>query len=139
MMQYQHILVAVDFSEQDKKTLDAAERISKLFGAKLSIVHFVEPLPATAFSYASAVDIDNKRSKNSKDKLALIGEKLNIPTQDQIVKECLPKAGIVNLAKKLSSDLIILGSHGHHGLTHLLGSTAHAVTSHASCSVLIVK
>jgi nucleotide-binding universal stress UspA family protein len=47
---------------------------------------------------------------------------------------------IVQMANHLNVDLIIIGSHGRTGLTHLLlGSTAERVVEHAQCPVLVVK
>lgn len=138
-MIYTHILVATAFSERCQSTLEHAQNIAKNHNAKLSIVHFIEPLPATAFSYAGAIDVDKQRINAAKSKLKEVGESLGILEEDRYVSETLPKAGIVKLAKKLNVDLIIVGNHGHNPMMHMLGSTADAVAHHAHCDVLIVK
>lgn len=139
MTNYQHILVATDFSDKCGTTLDAAQHQAKLHGAKLSIAHFIEPLPATAFSYTSAVDVEKQRSENATKNLKEVAGKFDVPEQDQYTMEGLPKSGITHLAKEIGADLIVVGSHGHNPILKLLGSTAHAVSHHAHCDVLIVR
>jgi universal stress protein A len=43
------------------------------------------------------------------------------------------------MAEELDADLIVLGTHGRHGLGLMLGSTANAVLHGAPCDVLAVK
>lgn len=51
-----------------------------------------------------------------------------------------PKSSIIEIAKQLGTDLIVIGSHGRKGVDHfLLGSVSEAVARYASCSVLIVR
>lgn len=138
-MIYSHILVATAFSEKCQNTLEHAKQMTTLHQAKLSIVHFVEPLPASAFVYAGAIELDKKRNKAAQDKLDELGEFFNIPPQDRYISEASPKAGIVKLAKKLKVDLIILSNHGHSAALHFLESTAETVAHHAPCDMLIIK
>ena len=57
-----------------------------------------------------------------------------------LLKKNFPKHAISTLAKDLNADLIVIGSHGHHGLIrNFLGSTASAVVNHAPCDVFVVK
>jgi universal stress protein A len=46
---------------------------------------------------------------------------------------------IIQFAQAMSADLIIVGSHGQHGISHLLGSTAGSLLHHADCDVLVVR
>ena len=50
-----------------------------------------------------------------------------------------PATAITDLARKLDSDLLVIGSHGRHGLRALLGSTANAVLQSAPCDTLLVN
>jgi nucleotide-binding universal stress UspA family protein len=51
-----------------------------------------------------------------------------------------PADVIVHFAQERGADLIVMGSHGHTGLRHLLlGSVAEKVLRHAPCPVLIVR
>lgn len=67
----------------------------------------------------------------------LQGDKLRVTTE-VIVGH--PRYVITDEAEKWGADLIVVGSHGHRGLTRLLlGSVSQAVASHAKCSVEIVR
>ena len=50
-----------------------------------------------------------------------------------------PESEIHSLAKELKVDLIVVGSHGKHGLSLLLGSTANGVLQGSPCDVLAVR
>jgi len=138
-MLYKNILIATAFSNNCERTLNHAKSIAATHNAELHLVHFVEPLPATAFSYAGTTLVDEKRLKSAREKLAIAVKTLGIPAAQAYLNEALPKAGIVNLAKKLNIDLIIVGSHGDSALAGLLRSTADAVVHHSICDILIVK
>ena len=59
---------------------------------------------------------------------------------DTAVRQGDPRTVIVDEAAEWGADLIVLGSHGHTGLTRLLlGSVAQAVVAHAPCSVEVVR
>jgi nucleotide-binding universal stress UspA family protein len=53
---------------------------------------------------------------------------------------CEPRAVILDEASKWDADLIVLGSHGRHGMDRLLmGSVSEAVAFHANCSVEVIR
>ena len=51
----------------------------------------------------------------------------------------VPGQEIVRIAEQEHIDLIVVGSHGRHGLALLLGSTANSVLHHAGCDVMAVR
>ncbi|MBP9726851.1 MAG: universal stress protein [Gammaproteobacteria bacterium] len=138
-MSYQNILVTTAFSEECERTLKHAKWLATSCNAKLHLVHFIEPLPAAAFTYASAGLIDEQRIQAAKEKLAQIAKELEIPAENFYLEESLPKAGIVNLAKKLQIDLTVIGNHKNGFLASIIGCTANSVLHHSICDVLIVK
>ncbi len=60
-------------------------------------------------------------------------------TQEVVVSEHSAKREIVRFAKERRIDLIVVVSHGRHGISALLGSTADGVLHTASCDVLAVR
>jgi universal stress protein A len=50
-----------------------------------------------------------------------------------------PKQEIVRLAEQEGIDLIVVGSHGRHGLSLLLGSTANSILHYAGCDVMTIR
>lgn len=142
MNHYKHILLAVDFSDHAKQVTNKAEELAQANQAKLSIVHVVENLPITDAAYGPIpfdVDLTQEWLDASKQRLKALGEKLGIPEQRQWLEIGSAKLEIVRVAEENGVDLIVVGSHGRHGLALLLGSTANGVLHHAKCDVLAVR
>ncbi|MCX4188552.1 universal stress protein [Methylophaga sp. OBS4] len=141
--EYQHILIAADFSKHGQAICQKARALAERHQAKLSICHIVEDFPLTDFAYEPmiSVDIDMRDAllDAGKKQLAKLAASLNIPEQQQWAECGSPSTDIVRLADDNDVDLIVVGSHGRHGIQLLLGSTANAVLHHAHCDVLAVR
>jgi universal stress protein A len=142
-MTYRHILVAVDFSEHAERAVERASDLAKHYSAELSMVHVVEYLPILDPSFGPVVPFDVDLSETmleaGKKRIAELGERSGIPENHRWVEMGSPKAEIVRIAEEQKADLIVLGSHGRHGVALLLGSTAASVMHHAGCDVLAVR
>lgn len=134
---YTHVLAPTDLTDDGKETVHKAWELANQYDAKLSLVHVIEPIPA--YGYPGMTDILSPHIEQAKVDLAQLGEELNIPVEDQHVELGPTKVSILHLAEKLKADLIIVGSHGRHGISRLLGSTANAVLHGAQCDVLTVR
>jgi universal stress protein A len=141
-MSYQHILIAVDLSEECTPVLQRAEEIARNTKARLSIVHIIEPM-AMAFGGDVPMDltlIQQQQFEQAKTSLAKLAEQYPDISEDQrhlIFGQ--PRQEIHRLATEHECDLIVVGSHGRHGLALLLGSTANDVLHGAPCDVLAVR
>lgn len=138
---YQSILLAIDLHPTcDEITAKRASDMAKQCGAKLSIVHAVEHINAygVAQAYPTVIDLEEQMLKEAQEGLAKFAAQYGIPAQQQFVEIGSPKSVILNKADEVKADLIIVGSHGRHGISLLLGSTANAVIHHAHCDVLAV-
>lgn len=141
-VKYRHILLAVDLHPNcDKTTVERAVTIANDFGAKLSMVYGVEHISVygIAQAYPTVLDLEEQIVSDAKEVLAKLGEKCGISLENQYVEVGPPKSIILAKAAELQVDLIVMGSHGRHGLGLLLGSTANAVLHHATCDVLAVR
>jgi len=140
---YQSILLAIDLHPTcDEITAQRAVDMAKMAaGAKLSIVHAVEHINAygVAQAYPTVIDLEEQMLKEAQEGLARFATKYNIPAGQQFVEIGSPKSVILNKADEVKADLIIVGSHGRHGISLLLGSTANAVLHHAHCDVLAIS
>ena len=141
-MPYEHILVAVDLTDECDPVINRASESAKANGAKLSLIHIVEPM-AMAFGGDVPMDLSQLQQQQfdqAKDRL----ERL-IAKYPQLHKDYChlnygqPRQEIHALAKAQNCDLIVVGSHGRHGLALLLGSTANDVLHGAPCDVLAVS
>lgn len=143
MANYQKILLATDFSEFSAQTAAHAALMAEKFGSELSVLHVVEPPPMTDPAYGGIFpldfDVTGQLIDAAQTMLAKISENLGIPKELQWVELGNPKVEIVRLAAEKSVDLIVIGTHGRHGIAVLLGSTASSVIHHAHCDVLTVR
>ncbi|AYG09085.1 universal stress protein [Pseudomonas fluorescens] len=140
-MTYQHILVAVDLTEECDPVIKRAVAIAG-DTVKLSLVHIVEPM-AMAFGGDVPMDLSQLQQQQfdqAKERLDRLIAKYPALKKDQShLTYGQPRQEIHHLAKEQNCDLIVVGSHGRHGLALLLGSTANDVLHGAPCDVLAVK
>lgn len=141
MSQYQHLLLAADFAPESAPVEQRARALADALGAKLSAVHVQEPI---AIAYGGEfpmdlTDLHHELEKRAKEQLQQLGERLNIPAAQRHFVIGITEKEILNLAQEEKADLLVVGSHGRHGLALLLGSTANDVLHHASMDVLAVK
>lgn len=144
MSLYKTIVVAVDFSPAAETVTRRAMDVAERCGAALELVHVVEYLPpldigyepvtAPEWSVDEQVLIDNARKS-----LEDLAERQGMGDVPRHVELGAPKQVIVRVARERNADLIVIGSHGRHGIGRLLGSTADGVLHHAACDVLAVR
>jgi len=143
MENYQHILIAADFSEHSQQVINRAQELAERYQAKLSICHIIEDFPIADFAYEPMISIDldmrDAMLDSGKKHIADIAGKFNIAEENQWVEFGSPSLNVVRLAEEHKVDLIVVGSHGRHGIKLLLGSTANGVLHHALCDVLAVR
>lgn len=142
-MIYKNILVAHDFSDSGTKAFHRALALADEFEVKLHLLHVVEYIIPIDTTFGTISPFDGDLSEqlldNARGRLVHLGQKHGIAEGRCRVELGSPKVEIIRVAEELRSDLIILGSHGRHGLGLLLGSTAASVVNHASCDVLSVR
>ena len=136
---YKHILFATDLTEDTEYLLQKVRAICGLTSAKLSLVHVVEPLPGYSYAYLGIEDIEGQLLNEARQSIEKLGAQLKVPVAGQHVEVGPTKTKILKIADDVAADLIICGSHGRHGLSLLLGSTANAVLHGAKCDVLTVR
>jgi universal stress protein A len=143
MDDYQHILLAVDYSEHGEYVAQKAKGLAKKYQATLSIIHVLDNIPMPDTSYGTVIPLEQDSSygllEAEKAKLKQMAEKLDIDDANQWLVWGVPKEEIVQIAEQEAIDLIVVGSHGRHGLALLLGSTANSVLHYAKCDVMAVR
>jgi universal stress protein A len=143
MLNYKHILLTTDLSQDTVKLSERARNIAKCSNAKLSLVHVLEYTPVVygsgEFSIPLDVNIEETLHKRAAEALANLGQQIGVAAADQYVEIGSIKRAVANLAEKINADLIIVGTHGRHGVEILLGATANAILHQAKCDVLAVR
>ncbi|MCE1188380.1 MAG: universal stress protein [Ignavibacteria bacterium] len=140
------ILVPVDFSENSKAALEYAHSFIKMFNAELILTHIIEPIvypPDFSLGQITLPTDDLKEIENRvRSELAKWAEderNVGIKTKS-IIATGKPFLEIIQIAKDEDVDLIIISSHGHTGMEHILfGSTSEKVVRKAPCPVLTVR
>ena len=137
------ILVPVDFSDCSKKALRYAIPFAREFGASIILLTVVQiPYHGNDFEGFSLPLLETElRNGAIKQMEKLVAEEVPIDvTRETVVKVGRPVHEIVAVEVELDVDLIVVSTHGHTGLKHmLLGSTAENVVRHAKCPVLVVR
>ncbi len=144
-MAYTHVLAAVDLTEEADQVLTEAKRIADDHGAKLSLLTVVKPLTQVyggldmaAYTQAT-VNFEREAQTQAAEQLKELGGRFGIKAENTYAVIGGPSPQIVEVANDQGADLIVIGSHGKHGLGLLLGSTANGVLHHADCDVLTIR
>jgi universal stress protein A len=143
MQNYRHILLAADLSDLSGPVTDRARDLAEKYQAQLSIVHAVEGLPLDDVPYGPMTpfdfDLTGYLLDSARKRIETIADLLAIPKDRRWVEIGRPKVEILRIAEEQSVDLIVMGTHGRHGIELLLGSTATGVMHHANCDVMAVR
>ena len=138
------ILVPLDFSRQAAPVLEWALHLAAVHGSSIVLLH-VYHLPVEFQQLEGAylpADFWANVKQEAEQQLGLHAERVRadgIEVEAQ-VREGYPATVIVEEAESRGADLVVLGTHGHTGIKHLLlGSIAERVVQHAPCPVLTVK
>jgi len=132
----------VDFASNAEQICDKALNLAGSGAGELSLVHVLEPIITdSAFDSLPALpaDFEEAMLNNARSRLTQLGEKYSIPEARLFLELGDTRREIIRIAEEQGADLIVVGSHGRHGVALLLGSTANAVLHHAHCDVLAVR
>lgn len=142
MENYNKVLLALDFSEHTEMLCNKAVSIAEKHSAELVLIHVIEPIIIDSgydFLPVSDIDLEEGMVENANKQLQEIAQQHGIAKQNIRLQRGSTKQEILSVAKHEGFDLIIVGSHGRHGVALLLGSTANAVLHGAPCDVLAVR
>lgn len=141
MSDYAMILVAVDLSEDSSRIVQRARAVASGAAAQLHIIHVIEPL---SFAYGGDIPMDfsgiqDEIYQQASQQLQRFAENSSIDEAHRHIVMGRPEVEIHAMAEELKADLIVVGSHGRHGLALLMGSTANGVLHGAKRDVLAVR
>lgn len=144
---FKKILFCTDFSEDAHWAFTDALQLAKTFKSKLLILH-VTPEPAhpdqlSIYLPQEKLDelrISQKKEVNQQLKSRYLKKMRGFKNYKVMLKEGEPFVEIIQMAKRGSTDLIVMGTHGRTGLDHILfGSTAEKVVRKSPCPVLTIR
>lgn len=143
---FKHILVPVDGSPTAMLAVDKAAGLSKAFGSAVTLVSVVDNYPFTGLGgdyvfgqveYLAAATA-NANAALAKAQAAL--QALDVAAERRVIEEHVIHDGILGAVKASGADLVVMGSHGRHGLEKLLlGSVTLRVLGRSPVPVLVVR
>lgn len=165
-IQIKKILYATDLSETAVHAFSYAVSLANLYGAGITILHVLAEFPGEEFilnmvntdtweeikrrHYSEARDelIGKRRDRIAiKEVLQAFSEEANTDAEDQtfvtdeiLIKPGAPAETIVQTAKEIKCDLVVMGTHGFGAIADvLIGSTARWVVRHCPIPVLVIR
>lgn len=139
-----HILVPVDFSAASRRAVCRARALAECFGARLTLLHVVEPRPTVsplAYVPVGEPHPDDQRLAEARTALAAAAAELGPPVPTEaIVRLGRAWREIVDLAARRHADLLLVPTQGdvRRGPA-FLGSVAEKIVRHAPCPVLLLR
>jgi nucleotide-binding universal stress UspA family protein len=140
------ILVPTDFSEGSGAALAYAQTLAQAFGARIELVHaWAAPpyIPAEAIVDAGqgAQALSVLAAQHAQQQMQeLLAQRGGLSGASVTTRAGDPTHVILELAEAKQADLIVMGTHGRSGLSHLLmGSVTEKVVRRATCPVLTVR
>lgn len=136
------ILVAHDGSAHADKALRKASEIAEKMGGEITIITVAPDLCLTEISGNECQLITESLFSEAKSSMKKVTDALATRgiKAETMVKDGQPAEKIIDAAKEIGADLIVIGSHGRHGAKKfLLGSVSAKTVEHAPCHVLVIK
>ena len=143
-LEFKRILVPLDFSAGSTRALDYAYAMAMKFDASLHLVHVCEVpsmLTGSMDAYAIAyTDWSQRLGEEAEQELVKLRPRLAGVTVSTEVLFGNPARAIVTAAATNHADLIVMGTHGHGPVMHVvMGNVAERVVRTAECPVLTVR
>ena len=139
------VLVPTDFSDYSKSALRYSVNFAKVFDAEIILVYVIEPViypPDFSMGQIAIPAVNAEWDQKAKEELDNLA-KNEIPSGvkvQTIVRTGKPFVEIIDTATGEDADIIIIATHGHSGVEHILfGSTAEKVVRKAPCPVLTLR
>ena len=153
-MKLTRILATTDFSIQSGFALEWAAYLAQCMKADLVFLHVMTEeegkIIEEVIGEGAVVQIpkgirqnvvEERRKKMAEQYEMVVSREIKANLKvEQLIHIGVPFLEIIRVAKEKEVDLIVMGTHGRSGLSHMLiGSVAEKVVHHAQCPVLTIK
>jgi nucleotide-binding universal stress UspA family protein len=140
---FEHLLVPTDFGESSARALDLAMKLALDLGASLTLLHVYEiPMYGYTGMEMAAIDLLTPIEDAAREQLAttLADVKRKVPAAKSLLRRGVVWREIVATIEETHPDLVVMGTHGRHGVSHvLLGSVADKIVRTSPVPVLTVR
>ena len=144
-MAERQFLVAIDLTEEADEVLAAARKLADELEGKLTAITVVRPLTMLYGDMGmgpisgAATDFEAEALKNASSRLTKLAGEYGIEPDDCKIVLGSPATEIRSMAEQMGTEIIVIGTHGRHGIGLVLGSTSNAVLHGVPCDVLVVR
>ena len=146
MIALQRVLVATDFGDASETALSYGRALTRAFGASLAVLHVTDNVMLNSVGiegYVAAPEAQFAIEESARKQLAALvteSDRRELRATTALRSSNATALAIVNYAREINADLIILGTHGRGAMAQLImGSVAERVVRTAPCPVLTVK
>lgn len=136
------ILIAHDGSAHADKAHQEASKLAVLMAAELTIMTVAPDLSLTEVSDSECKLITNSLYSEAEGSMKKVTAELAAKgiKAEIVIQDGHPAEKIIDTAKEIGADMIVVGSHGRHGAKRFfLGSVSAKIVEHAPCHVLVIK
>jgi nucleotide-binding universal stress UspA family protein len=143
MIEIRRILCPTDFSDASKRAMERAIVLAKWYEAELTVLHVLSLAPSTtgfppAVSPFTLALVPRERFLEDLRRFSASAVEAGVRTE-VVLGEGSAAGEILDAARKIPADLIVMGTHGRGGFERLvLGSVAEKVLRRACCPVVTV-
>ncbi|MDR7554588.1 MAG: universal stress protein [Armatimonadota bacterium] len=144
-LRLQRILAATDFSPGAEPALRWAMGLAARFDARVTLLHVLDlslgalaGLPPEMAAMPATIELAERVRAEAEEQMRRLAARF--PDAVPLLREGTPRAAILEVAKEIGADLIVMGTHGRTGLAKVLfGSVAEHVVRHSPVPVLTVR
>jgi nucleotide-binding universal stress UspA family protein len=144
---FRNILLATDGSAASEHAAQLAVQLAKVHGAKLTALYVVDPYPylgigeANPLGFQAYMSAALQHAAEAHAKVMALCEKVpGVTLTPRLAEDVAASTGILQSARQVEADLIIVGSHGRSGVARLmLGSVAAKVVAESAIPVLVAR
>ena len=143
---FRHILLATDGSAASEHAAALAVQLAKAHGARLTALYVVDPYPylgigeANPLGFQAYMSAAMQHAAEAHARVAALSEKEGVACEARLAEDVAAAAGILESARQVEADLIVVGSHGRGGVARMvLGSVAAKVVAQSTIPVLVAR
>jgi nucleotide-binding universal stress UspA family protein len=143
---FKHILLATDGSAASEHAAAMAVGLAQAHAARLTALYVADPYPylgvgeANPLGFQAYMSSAMQHAAQAHARVAEMCSGTTVDLQVQVAQDVAAPAGIVETARDIAADLVVVGSHGRTGIARLmLGSVAARVVAESPAPVLVVR
>ena len=138
---YRRILAAIDLTQDSRAVAGRACDIARASGGSVHLLHVLQivPIEPIGDSLVPVLQLNENAMTRTRGEISALASELGLSADAVSVEAGNAKSEILRCARRLNSDLIVLGCRERHGLSLLIHRTEDSVLHGAPCDVLAVR